>query len=171
MLVRCSPRREQQLLQTIHLNAAGIDIGGESHWVAVPGDRDPQPVWEFRSFTHDLAALADWLEATAQPPGTRLGPPRRSCRPRAHEPHFDIRSPLHTLCGGVDLTELPGVGPYGALKLVSEIGLDMRRWATEKHFTSWLTVAPRNQISGQDVIRSSVRCGVSALAPQATLAF
>ncbi len=57
-------RREQQILDKIHLNAAGIDIGSESHWVAVPEDRDPSPVREFRSFTQDLHALADWLEAS-----------------------------------------------------------------------------------------------------------
>jgi hypothetical protein len=55
--------REKQILQRIHLNAASIDIGSESHWVAVPEDRDPSPVREFRSFTQDLHALADWLEA------------------------------------------------------------------------------------------------------------
>ena len=56
-------QREQRLLQKIPLNAAGIDIGSRSHWVSVPDDRDPQPVREFASFTHDLAALATWLEA------------------------------------------------------------------------------------------------------------
>ena len=56
-------RREQQILEKIHLHAAGIDIGSESHWVAVPDDRDEKPVREFRSFTQDLHALADWLEA------------------------------------------------------------------------------------------------------------
>ncbi len=51
-----------RILEKIHLNAAGIDIGSESHWVAVPEDRDKQPVREFKSFTHELLALADWLE-------------------------------------------------------------------------------------------------------------
>jgi len=55
-------RREQRILERIHLNAAGIDIGSESHWVAVPEDRDDRPVREFKSFTHELLALADWLE-------------------------------------------------------------------------------------------------------------
>ena len=54
--------REAKFLETIHLNAAGIDIGSASHWVAVPEDRDDQPVREFRSFTPDLHALADWLD-------------------------------------------------------------------------------------------------------------
>ena len=74
----------------------------------------------------------------------------------ANEPGFEIRDPLYTVCEGVDLTALPGLGPYGALKLVSEIGLDMRRWATEKHFVSWLAVAPRNQISGGKLLGQPV---------------
>lgn len=44
-----------------HPNAAGIDIGSASHYVAVPPDRDDEPVREFKSFTDDLNALADWL--------------------------------------------------------------------------------------------------------------
>jgi hypothetical protein len=39
---------------TVHLDAAGIDIGAESHFVAVPADRDEQPVREFGAFTGDL---------------------------------------------------------------------------------------------------------------------
>ncbi|HEY8159778.1 MAG TPA: IS110 family transposase [Methylobacter sp.] len=46
-----------------HPNAAGIDIGASSHFVAVPPGRDEQPVREFLSFTADLYALADWLTA------------------------------------------------------------------------------------------------------------
>jgi transposase len=44
-------------------NAAGIDIGGSSHWVAVPGTADDQPVREFGTMTDDLNAMADWLLA------------------------------------------------------------------------------------------------------------
>lgn len=44
-----------------HPNAAGIDIGASSHFVAVPPDRDEQAVREFPGFTEDLFALADWL--------------------------------------------------------------------------------------------------------------
>jgi len=344
-------RRERRLLEKVHLNAAGIDIGSKSHWVAVPEDRDDRPVREFRSFTQDLHALADWLaacgietvamestgvywiplyeileergfevllvnarhvkrvpgrktdvldcqwlqelhtfgllrgsfrpaapiaalrtlirhrdqlveatasytqrmqkalglmnvqlhnvisdvtgvtgmailraivagqtdpavlarhrhprcqateqeiaasltghyreehlfvlrqalelydvyqakirqcdeaiqeklrtlEAACEPPGAAMPPSRRRTRPRDNEPAFDLRSPLFTLCGGVDLSQLPGIGPYGALKLIAEIGTDMRRWASEKHFTAWLTLAPRPEITGGKVLRS-----------------
>ena len=345
-----SSRRAQRLLDTVHLNAAGIDIGSASHWVAVPADRSPEPVREFRSVTPALWALADWLEACgietvamestgvywiplyeeleargievllvnarhvksvpgrksdlndcqwlqqlhtfgllrgsfrpaapivalrslvrhrdqlvataattihrmqkalvlmnvqlhtvlsditggtglaivrdivagatdpvglarhrhprckatpaefraaltghyqpehlfalrqtlalydvyqaqlqdcdaaieaqlaalptpAAPPATPLAPARPRTR-SANEPACDLRSPLHRLCGGVDLSALPGLGPYGALKLVAEIGLDMHRWPTAQHFVAWLTVAPRPQISGGKVLRS-----------------
>ena len=50
-------------LTITHPNAAGIDIGSASHFVAVPPDRDDHPVREFASFTADLNALADWLRA------------------------------------------------------------------------------------------------------------
>lgn len=46
----------------IHPNAAGIDIGSEYHYVAVPHDRDEKPVQRFRCFTNDLYRLADWLK-------------------------------------------------------------------------------------------------------------
>ncbi len=338
-------QREQQLLQTIHLNAAGIDIGSTSHWVAVPPGRAEPAVREFRSFTHDLEALATWLEtcgidtvamestgvywiplyeileargikvllvnarhvkgvpgrktdildcqwlqqlhtfgllrgsfrpdapitalrtlvrhrdqlveaaaayiqrmqkamvlmnlqlhnvisdvtgvtgitilrdiaagetdplvlarhrhprctsseeeiaasltghyrdehlfvlrqaielydlhqekilrcdeqiearilaleATCARPDALLPPAHRTRTRSSNEPHFELQSPLFTGCGGVDLSSLPGLGPYGALKLIAEIGLDMSCWPTEDHFTSWLTVAPHDRISG-----------------------
>ena len=56
-------RRERALLQKVHLNAAGIDIGANAHWVAVPEDRDASPVRSFGVFTRDLVALCDWLKS------------------------------------------------------------------------------------------------------------
>lgn len=51
-------------LKRIHLNAAGIDIGSEEHWAAVPPGRDPEgkDVRRFEAFSGDLCALADWLK-------------------------------------------------------------------------------------------------------------
>lgn len=50
-------------LPAIHPNAAGIDIGANEMVVAIPPDRDSQPVRAFPTFTHDLQALVDWLLA------------------------------------------------------------------------------------------------------------
>ncbi len=49
-------------LSVTHPDAAGIDVGSAAHFVAVPPDRDDEPVREFKSFTADLIALADWLQ-------------------------------------------------------------------------------------------------------------
>ena len=51
------------LLKRINRNAAGIDCGAETHYVAVPPERDPEPVRSFKTFTTDLNRLADWLAA------------------------------------------------------------------------------------------------------------
>jgi transposase len=48
-------------LAAINLHAAGIDIGAEAHFVAVPPSDDPQPVRSFGAYTADLEALAAWL--------------------------------------------------------------------------------------------------------------
>lgn len=48
-------------LECIELNAAGIDVGATEIFVAVPPDRDPQPVRSFPTFTTDLRAMAAWL--------------------------------------------------------------------------------------------------------------
>jgi transposase len=48
-------------LQQINRDAAGIDVGAASHFVAVPEDRDDRPVREFAAYTQDLYQLADWL--------------------------------------------------------------------------------------------------------------
>jgi transposase len=50
-----------QQLQHINVNAAGIDIGAEQHFVAVPEGRDEVAVRAFGAFTGDLVAIADWL--------------------------------------------------------------------------------------------------------------
>jgi len=62
---RHSKRRSASpgLLKRINPNAAGIDCGSAEHYVAVPADRDPEPVRAFKTFTADLHRLADWLLA------------------------------------------------------------------------------------------------------------
>ncbi len=59
---KASKKKSLDSLKPINLNAAGIDIGADSHWVSVPPDRDEQNVREFRCYTADIYALADWLK-------------------------------------------------------------------------------------------------------------
>jgi transposase len=58
---------------------------------------------------------------------------------------------------GVDLTQIHGLGPYLALKLISECGTDLSAWPSAKHFTSWLSLAPGNKISGGKILSSRTR--------------
>lgn len=51
-------------LDYINVNAAGIDIGSKSHFVAIPEGRDTQSVREFQTFTNSLIELVNWLKKT-----------------------------------------------------------------------------------------------------------
>src|SRR5438094_6903878 len=114
----------------------------------------------FDTYQHQLAACDAAIEAhvltlaaQAPTPASPAPPARTRNTPRNNEPRFETRRPLHQLTG-VDLTQIDAIGPYSALRLLSEIGTDMSRWPTEKHFTSWLTLAPRNKISGGRLLSS-----------------
>jgi len=55
------PKIDWKALEIVHPDAAGIDIGGSEHWVAISPERDEQPVRCFDCFTADLEQMADWL--------------------------------------------------------------------------------------------------------------
>lgn len=73
-----------------------------------------------------------------------------------NEPDFDVRGALYRLVGA-DLTQIHGLGAYTVLRLIAECGDDMRKWPTAKHFTSWLSLAPGNKISGGRILSSKTR--------------
>lgn len=56
---------------------------------------------------------------------------------------------LARICGGRDATQIPGLSVYLVLQLVSEVGTDMTRWQSEKHFVSWLGLAGGHKQSGK----------------------
>lgn len=127
----------------------------------------------------DRAIAAHLATLTAAvPPAAPRPPARHRATPRANEPQFDVRTPLHQLTG-VDLSQIDGIGPGTALRIVAEIGTDMTRWPTAAHFTSWLTLAPHNRISGGRMLGSHtptsanraatlLRLGAMSLARSAT---
>ena len=96
------------------------------------------------------------LAALSAPPVRSPLPPARSRSRRGNTPPFDVRTALHQITG-IDITQIDGIGPYAALRVIGEIGTDMSRWPTQGHFTSWLTLAPSNRVSGGRLLRSGTQ--------------
>ena len=63
--------------------------------------------------------------------------PNGKKRNQKNAPRFDVQGQLYRMTG-VDLTRIDGVDAYTALKVISEIGADMTKWPSAKHFASWL---------------------------------
>jgi transposase len=89
-----------------------------------------------------IEAVLTRLRGTGSPVG-RL-PPARHRDNTANTPGFDARAALHAVLG-VDLTQIHGLGPSLALKLIGECGTDFSGRPDSKHFTSWLCLAPGNK--------------------------
>lgn len=102
----------------------------------------------------ELATVLQSLNADRRSPAQPI-PAVRHQRGK-NEPCFEIRGALYTLLGA-DLSQIHGLGPYTVLRLIAECGDDMTKWPTVKHFTSWLTLAPGNKISGGRILSSKTR--------------
>ena len=79
--------------------------------------------------------------------------PNGKKRNQKNAPRFDVQGQLYRMTG-VDLTRINGVDAYTALNVVSEIGTDMTKWPSAKHFASWLGLSPNNRVTGGKVIRT-----------------
>ena len=87
---------------------------------------------------------------------TEAEPKRRKTKPAKNAPRFELRSELQRVTG-VDLTRIDGIDVMVAQTLISEVGLDMSRWKTEAHFSSWLGLCPDNRTSGDKVLARGTR--------------
>jgi transposase len=95
------------------------------------------------------AAFKPVIDIETQPLPPTLQKRRRS----KNEPEFDLRRYLYQITG-VDLTRIDGLEALTVQEIITETGVDMSPWPTVKHFTSWLTLAPHNDISGGKVLKS-----------------
>jgi transposase len=97
-----------------------------------------------RQIEGHLGTFAEHHDREAVLPVVR---PRKRTRNR---PHVDVRGSRPRITG-VDLTAIEGIDEPPALTIISELGLDMERWPTVKHFTSWLGLCPHHRVSGGTV--------------------
>ena len=66
-------------------------------------------------------------------------------------PKFNVRERLLKMCG-VDVTKVDGIDETTALNIVAEVGTDLSRFPSDKHFASWLGLCPGTRISGGKVL-------------------
>lgn len=81
------------------------------------------------------------------PPGASGGK-RKAIR--HNKPDIDgLSDHLLKIFDGRDATKLPGITDYNWLQLYAEVGSDLSKWPTEKHFSSWLGLSPGQDRSGK----------------------
>ena len=95
--------------------------------------------------------------------------PNGKKRNQKNAPRFDVQGQLYRMTG-VDLTRIDGVDGFTALKVISEIGTDMTKWPSAKHFASWLGLSPNNRITGGRVISSKTKASGNRAAKALRLA-
>jgi transposase len=139
-------------IETIRAALVGNDR--HEHVFALTQSLELYDVYQAKMLDCDrkLEVLVAALSNKGVRPVGKLSKPRIKTR-QMNEPTFDVRTALYGVLG-VDLTEIHGLGPSLALKLVGECGTDLRAWPSAKHFTSWLCLAPGNKISGGKVLSS-----------------
>lgn len=136
---------------------------------ALAGNYQPEPVFALRQALVmydayqvqvsecdvEIEKVLNQLSVNNPKPQTPLPKPKHRTK-QTNRIHFDVRKSLYQLVDS-DLTQIHGIGPYLALRLISECGTDMSRWPTAKHFTAWLTLCPGSKISGGKVLSAHSR--------------
>jgi transposase len=97
-----------------------------------------------------LASFGSKMDVTDSPTT------KRTKKARGNAPKFDLHSELCRI-SGVDVTSIDGIDVVTAQKVISEIGMDMSKWKTEKNFASWLGLCPDNRITGGKVQKRGTR--------------
>ncbi|MBD2165176.1 IS110 family transposase [Calothrix membranacea FACHB-236] len=105
--------------------------------------------------------LASFQPQTLDKPPTT--PRKRRTKPTANHPNFDLHKYLYRMAG-VDFTLINGLDALTVQTILSEVGLDPKRFPTVKHFTSWLGLCPGQKVTGGKVKSSKTRTVVNRAA-------
>lgn len=124
-------------LQLNHVIASNTSVTGLRIIRAiVGGEREPDKLATMRDVRCKLSlqTIVAGLNIDKSMPQGPL-PKAKHRSKQASDPNFDARSALYQLTG-TDLTQIHGIGPFLALRLIGECGTDLSRWPSAKHFTS-----------------------------------
>jgi transposase len=117
----------------------------------------------YRSYRQELQECDGEIErhlATFESKDTDMPAASPASRPakktQRNEPSFDVGGQLRRILG-VDLTALPGLGAVNVHTLFSEVGGDLSKFPTAKHFASWLGLCPDQRVSGGKVLSGHTR--------------
>ena len=113
---------------------------------------------QLQSCDVQIQSYSATLEDRSGPDVGRVKARKRSRR--KNQAHFDLRSEMVRI-SGVDLTRIPGIDEMTAYTVISEVGVDVSAFPTEKHFASWLTLCPNHSITGGRIRRRKTRPGAS----------
>lgn len=128
---------------------------------ALEGDYQPEhlfalkqavELWDFHqkllsACDSQIAGYLETLESKVDIQAHPLKPARVKKKNRRNDLAFAGREQTYRI-SGVDMTQIDGISESAALTVLSEIGVDMNPWKTEKNFASWLTLCPNNKITG-----------------------
>jgi transposase len=125
----------------------------------------------YQTYEAKIAVCDEELVRALEALPERVDPKLKPLPPKAPNKKVDadLRLGLYRKFG-VDLTAVEGIGPQVALTMLSEVGPDLSRFPTEKHFTSWLGLCPENRISGGKVLSCHTRRVVNRLSDALRLA-
>ena len=105
----------------------------------------------------EVQALLGVFEATIDPAIHPLPAATTSHRkPQGNAPRFDLRTELYRILG-IDLTQVAGLNTATVYTLFAELGADLGKFPTAKHFASWLGLCPDNRISGGKILSVKTR--------------
>ena len=152
------------------IKAALVGNDRDEHIFALSQSLDLYDFYQAKIEDCDRKLEAAVAALTVKAPGDVPALPKaRIKRKQVNAPSFDVRAALYGVLG-TDLTQIHGLGPSLALKLVAECGTDLLAWKSAKHFTSWLCLAPGNKISGGKLLSSRTRRSSSRAAALLRLA-
>jgi hypothetical protein len=121
----------------------------------------------FQHYQQQVSECDQQLAQELQGQPNRAGDKAYEARPRErgrkkNDLRFEATESLFKALG-VDLTRIPGIDVGTALVVLAEIGVDVTKFPTEKHFASWLGLCPRDATSNQTTKKQAPRKGKNRL--------